>query len=286
MGFSHLALFAVLAAALPGQTLVEPGAEVKKVAGGFRFTEGPAVDAEGNVYFSDIPNSRIHRIGVDGKVSLVREKSGGANGLMFAKDGRLLACEGKARRVTAMTESGKVTTLASTHGGKPLNSPNDLWIDPAGGVWFTDPRYGKMDGLQQGGFHVYYLAKAGSEVVRVIDDLVKPNGIIGTRDGKTLYVADPGAKKTYAYTVEGRGKLSGKRLFAETGSDGMTLDAFGNLYITAKDVLVYAPSGKLVSKIPVPERPSNVCFGGKDRKTLFITARTSVYSLAMTVAGQ
>jgi gluconolactonase len=182
--------------------------------------------------------------------------------------------------------NGKVSTLASAHDGKSLNSPNDLWIDPDGGVWFTDPRYGKQDGLQQGGFHVYYLSKAGSNVVRVIDDLVKPNGIIGARDGKTLYVADPGAKKTYAYTVKGKGKLSNKRLFAKTGSDGMTLDKLGNLYVTSQAVLIFAPSGKMIQKIEVPERPSNVCFGGKKRRKLFITARTSVYTLAMAVAGQ
>ena len=185
-----------------------------------------------------------------------------------------------------MTPDGKVTTLAKAYEGKPFNSPNDLWIDPAGGVWFTDPRYGNQDDLQQGGFHVYYLEKSGAAVVRVLDDLAKPNGIIGTRDGKTLYVADPGAKKTFAYTIAAGGKLTNKRLFAETGSDGMTLDASGNLYITSKEVLVYSPAGKLIRKIAVPENPSNVCFGGEDRRTLFITARTSVYSLAMSVAGQ
>ena len=121
---------------------------------------------------------------------------------------------------------------------------------------------------------------------RVLDDLVKPNGIVGTSDGRHLYVADPGAKKTYRYTIAGPGRLTKKKLFCESGSDGMTLDARGNLYLTTAGVDVYAPSGKLLQSIKTPERPANVCFGSPDRRTLFITARTSLYSLRMAVAGQ
>lgn len=285
MSTMRIFLMLAMASTLCAQGLVAPGAEMREVAKGFRFTEGPAVDAKGGVFFSDIPNNRIHHIDLEGKVTTVRENSGGANGLWVAPDGRLLACEGRARRVSARGKDGEWTTLTKTHGGKPLNSPNDLWLDAEGGIWFTDPRYGDQSGMEQGGFHVYYLPKGAKEPRRVIDDLVKPNGIIGTPDGKRLYVADPGAQKTYAYEITRPGHLGKRKLIAESGSDGMTLDNKGNLYITAALVLVYSPQGQQIQKIQVPQRPSNVTFGGKDRKTLFITARTSVYALDMAVKG-
>ena len=265
--------------------LVASGAEVQKLAGGFKFTEGPAADAKGNVFFTDIPNERIHKWSVDGKLSTFREKSGRANGLYFDKSGNLLACEGGSRRLTSISQDGKVTVLVDNFGGKKLNSPNDLWIDPSGGVYFTDPRYGSQEGLEQGGFHVYYRSPKG-KVTRAIDDLVKPNGILGTTDGKLLYVADPGAGKTYRYSIKADGKLSERKLHAASGSDGMTLDEHGNLYLTTRGVDVYNTKGQKIAAIKTPERPANVCFGGKDRKTLFITARTGFYSLKMAVRGQ
>jgi len=267
------------------KSLVKPGAKVEKLAGDFAFTEGPAVDARGNVYFSDIPNDRIHRWGTDGRLTTFREDSGGANGLFFDRDGNLLACEGKARRITSISPSGQVTVLADAYNGKKLNSPNDLWVDPQGGVYFTDPRYGNMDGLEQDGFHVYYISPDRKTVTRVINDLVKPNGVLGTADGKLLYVADPGDQKTYVYQILGPGKLSEKKRFANQGSDGMTLDQHGNLYLTGAGINIYSPDGKLIETIEVPERPANMCFGGPDNKTLFITARRSLYAVPMNVEG-
>ncbi len=266
--------------------LVKPGAKVVKLAGGFKFTEGPACDAAGNVYFSDIPNSRIHRWSLDGNLTTFRENSGRANGLYFDKDGNLLACEGGNRQLTRISMKGKVEVLADSFDGKKLNSPNDLWIDPRGGVYFTDPRYGSQEGLEQGGFHVYYLPPDGGKLVRAIDDLKKPNGVIGTADGKLLYVADPGDSKTYVYKIRADGALSDRKQIAPEGSDGMTLDEQGNLYLTRGGVQVYSPAGKLIQSIETPERPANLTFGGKDRKTLFITARTGFYSLEMDVCGQ
>jgi gluconolactonase len=285
MSVLRVLVIVVTGTGLAAQGIMVPGAKVREVAKGFRFTEGPAADQEGGIYFSDIPNARIHYLDVEGTLTTVRENSGGANGLWVTSDGRLLACEGKARRVSARGQDGTWTALASKCDGKRLNSPNDLWLDPEGGIWFTDPRYGNQSGLEQEGFHVYYLPKGAEAPRRAIDDLVKPNGIIGTRDGKTLYVADPGAEKTYAYDLTGPGRLGKRRLFAETGSDGMTLDERGNLYVTTASVLVYSPKGHLLHTIKVPQRPSNVTFGGKDRKTLFITARTAVYALDMAVRG-
>lgn len=251
----------------------------KKLTGGFRFTEGPAADKEGNIYFTDIPNGRIHKWSVDGKLSTFMENSDGANGLFFDKNGNLIACIGGTGKLVSIDPQGKITVLADRYEGKPFNSPNDLWIDPKGGIYFTDPRYGNRENLPQGGEHVYYLPADRKGSIRVIDDMVRPNGVMGTPDGKTLYVADHGANKTYAYKINPDGSLSDKKVFAEQGSDGMTLDENGDLYLTAKAVNIYNPSGKRLKTIEVPERPANVCFGGKNKKTLFITARTSLYSI-------
>jgi gluconolactonase len=266
--------------------LVAGGAEVVKLADGFMFTEGPACDRDGNIYFTDIPNERIHIWSVDGQLSTFRENSGRANGLFFDRDGSLFACEGGNRRLTSISPVGEVTVLADSYQGKKLNSPNDLWIDPHGGVYFTDPRYGSEEGMEQDGFHVYYLKPDRKTLIRVVDDLVKPNGVIGTSDGKRLYIADAGDGKTYAYDIQADHSLSGRRFIAPVGSDGMTLDEKGNLYLTRGVVHVYSSEGKLLTTIEAPEAPANVCFGGPDRKTLFITARKGLYCIRMNVRGQ
>ncbi len=268
------------------KSLVASGAKVEKLAGEFRFTEGPARDSKGNVFFSDIPNNRIHKWSLDGKLTTYRENSGGANGLFFDKKGNLLTCEGGGRRLVSINpKDGELTVLADTYDGKKFNSLNDLWIDPKGGVYFTDPRYGNRDGMEQDGEHVYYLAPDRKQVIRVINDMVRPNGVIGTPNGKKLYVADHGANKTYTYDIKKDGMLANKELFAPQGSDGVTIDSKGNIYLTSNAVSIYDKKGQKIETIDVPESPANVCFGGKDRKTLFITARTSLYAVQMRVKG-
>jgi len=267
------------------RSLVSPGAKVQKLAGDFKFTEGPAADAAGNVFFSDIPNNRIHKFSLEGELSVFREDSGGANGLYFDSGGNLLACEGGGRRLVSIDPQGQVTMLADSYQGKRFNSLNDLWIDPKGGVYFTDPRYGGRDGMEQDGENVYYLSADRKKLIRVIDDMVRPNGVVGTPDGKLLYVTDHGDGKTFVYTINRDGTLSNKKLFAPEGSDGMTIDNDGNVYLTTDAVAVYNKDGKKIEVISVPERPANVCFGGRDMRTLFITARTSLYSVRTRVAG-
>ena len=259
--------------------------KVKQLANGFQFTEGPAADSRGNVYFTDIPKERIHIWTIDGELQTHRENSGRANGLYFAPNGSLLACEGGSRRMTIQSAKGKLKVLTDSFGGGKYNSPNDLWLDKWGGVYFTDPRYGNQDGMELDGFHVYYIESKGKVVTRVINDHMKPNGIIGTSDNKTLYVADAGGSKIYAYSITGPGSIHKKRLFCESGSDGMTLDHLGNLYLTTGSVHVFNSTGKDLGKIEVPEGPANVTFGGKDYSTLFITARTGLYSVKMKVHG-
>jgi len=269
------------------EKLVAVGAKVEKLADGFVFTEGPACDKKGNILFTDIPNNKVLQWNVaQRKITTVRENSDGANGLYFDRHGNVLACEGGSRQLTCMAPDGKVTVLVDEYDSKKLNSPNDLWIDPHGGVYFTDPHYGRGSDLQQDGFHVYYLKPDRKTVVRVLDDLKKPNGVVGTADGKLLYVADPGDRKTYVYQIQPDGSLKGRKLIAESGSDGMTLDQLGNLYLTAGGIRIFSPQGEELGAIKVPEGPSNLCFGGKDSKTLYITARRGFYSLKMQVDGQ
>jgi len=173
--------------------------------------------------------------------------------------------------------------LAEQYNSKKFNGPNDLWIDPRGGIYFTDPRYGNRDDMEQDGEHVYYLSPDLKQLTRVIDDMIRPNGVLGTPDGKTLYVADHGDSKTFAYKINPYGSLSDKQLFTSMGSDGLTMDELGNLYLTAEAVRIYSPEGEYIEEILTDERPANVCFGGKDGKTLYITARTSLYAVKMKV---
>jgi len=280
-----LLLTAGIVYGVDGRSVMAPGAKVAKLAGDFKFTEGPAADAEGNVFFSDIPNNRIHKYSLDGKLSVFRENSGGANGLFFDKNGNLLACEGGGQRLVSISPRGQLTVLAESYQGKRFNSLNDLWIDPKGGVYFSDPRYGNRDGMEQDGEHVYYLSPDRERLIRVIDDMVRPNGLVGTPDGKLLYVTDNGDGKTFVYAVNKDGTLSNKKLFAPEGSDGMSIDDQGNVYLTTAGVAVYNKDGEKIELISVPERPANVCFGGTDGKTLFITARTSLYSVRTRVTG-
>jgi gluconolactonase len=264
--------------------VVAPGATVRQAADGFRFTEGPTCDAEGNLFFTDQPNDRILRWSADGELSTFRQPAGRSNGMYFAADGRLIACADEKNELWAITPDGKHTVLGKEHEGRALNGPNDVWVDPDGGMYFTDPFYKRPwwehESAPQDGQHVYYLAPGAETLVRVTDDLTQPNGIIGTADGKTLYVADIGAEKTWRYDIQDDGRLAGKTLFCEHGSDGMTLDQEGNVYLTGPGVLVFDRSGKQVEHIEV-DAPwtANVSFCGKDRQTLFITASTGLYSI-------
>src|SRR3990172_3157223 len=257
--------------------IIAPGAEVELLADGFKFTEGPASDAQGNVLFTDQPNDRILRWGTDGKLSTFLQPCGRSNGLSFDRQGNLWACADQKNELWCIDPSGEVRVVVKEHQGKFLNGPNDLWIRPDGGLYFTDPFYKRpywnRGPQEQPGECVYYLAPDRQSLLRVADDLVQPNGVIGTPDGKTLYVADIRAKKTYAYEIRPDGTLANKRLFCELGSDGMTIDSEGNVYLTGNGVTVFDPSGKQIEHIAVDAGwTANVSFGGKDRRTLFITA--------------
>ena len=254
-----------------------PGARIERITADLQFGEGPAADAQGNVFFSDIQASLTYRWSTDGQLSVVRRETDGANGLYFDRDGNLLVCEGDQGRLISIDSQGRVTVLADKFNGKRFNKPNDLWLDPKGGVYFSDPAYGTQP--VQDGEHVYYLSPDRKSVVRVISDLVRPNGIVGTPDGKNLYVTDHGAKKTYCYRINEDGSLSDKRLFAPVGADGMTIDQQGNVYLCEQAVLVYNAQGDRIDEIRLSESPTNACFGGRDGRTLFVTTRPAFYAV-------
>ena len=277
---------------MPGEepSPVVPGAKPEKLSGGFEFTEGPAVDGEGNVFFTDQPNDRILEWSVEGKLSTFLHPCGRSNGLYFDAKGDLIACADEKNQLWAIDRKGKVTVLAKDYQGKLLNGPNDVWVHPDGRIYFTDPlykrSYWKRGPMEQDGQHVYLLSADRKELRRVIGDLTQPNGIVGTPDGKKLYVADIGAGKTYAYDIGEGERLSGKKLFCAMGSDGMTLDERGDVYLTGKGVTIFDPAGKKLAQIEITEPwTANVCFGGKDWKTLFITASKNLYAVRMTVQG-
>jgi len=272
--------------------IIAADAKLEKLGEGYSFTEGPAVDRDGNVFFTDQPNDRIVKWDAStGKFSDWLKPAGRSNGTYFDKDGNLIACADEKNELWSISPDKKVTVLVKDFGGKLLNGPNDLWIRPDGGIYFTDPlykrNYWKRDpAMQQDGQHVYFLSADRKDVKRVATDLRQPNGIIGTPDGKTLYVADIGARKTHAYDINVDGTLANKRLFCELGSDGMTIDNEGNVYLTGRGVTVFDKTGKQIEQIPVAEGwTANVTFGGKDRDLLFITASKSVYGLKMRVKG-
>ena len=270
--------------------LIAPGAVPVKVSSQFSFTEGPAIHKNGDIYFTDQPNDKIWKYSTDGKLSVFLDKTGRSNGLYFDRKGKLIACADENNQLWSINTKGKVKVLLDDFQGRRFNGPNDLWIDLKGGIYFTDPYYQReywerkksdMDGQK-----VYYLPKGKKEAVVAAKDLVQPNGIVGTPDGKYLYVADIKANKTYKYQINKDGSLSNRQLHAPQGSDGMTIDSHGNIYLSGRGITVYDPSGIKIGNIPISSSwAANVAFGGKDRQTLFVTATEAIYTLKMQVRG-
>jgi gluconolactonase len=270
--------------------IIASGAQVILAAGDFSFTEGPASDAEGNVYFTDQPNDRIMKWSIDGALTTFMQPSGRSNGLMVDAQGLLWACADEHNQLWCITAQKETAVVLDNFEGKLLNGPNDLWIRSDGGLYFSDPYYQRdywqRGPMEQPGQCVYYLSPDRQAVKRVVADLLQPNGIIGTPDGKMLYVTDIQGRKTYSYAIQANGDLADKKLFCEMGSDGMTIDNQGNVYLTGRGVTVFDKNGKQIAQIAVPESwTANVCFGGSDMQTLFITASKGLYTLHMNVKG-
>jgi gluconolactonase len=282
------------------------------------FLEGPAVDADGNVFFSDITGNRILKMDAKGQVTVFRADSGRTNGNCFDAQGQLVSCEGgeqgTGRRQMVRTDmkTGAVTVLTAKYEGKRYNSPNDVCIDTRGRIWFTDPYYGVDRSHLEMDVEGVYRIDSDGKVTRVLTqkEVQRPNGIAITPDDKTLYVIDShpkpgGNRKIWAFDVAGDGALSKQRLVYDfgkgRGGDGMRLDMQGNLWVAAgisvkrgpgetldnpPGIYVISPQGTKLGMIPVPENLiTNLAFGGPQRKTLYITAGKTVYRQAVNESG-
>jgi len=273
---------------------IGPAGEVVKVATGFGFTEGPAWDGKALLYFTDIPNARIHTVNAAGDTAVFVEESGPCNGLMFNREGELVACDMGGQLVAWNVATKEKRVLAGEFEGQRFNAPNDLVIDAAGGIYFTDPMFRAPQPLPQGVQGVYYRSADG-KLSRVVGDAPAPNGVLLSRDETTLYVLPSMSAEMQAYPVEAPGQLGNMKVFCKVknppgrdrgGCDGATIDEHGNLYLTtALGLQVFSPSGEALGVIEVPEQPSNCTFGGANGKTLYVTARTSLYSFPMLVKG-
>ena len=269
--------------------LVQENAEIELISSQFSFTEGPAADAFGNVYFTDQPNDKIYVWNwKTNKIEEFLEKTGRANGTFFDQKGNLLTCSDENGEIWKINEDGVAVVLTTSFEGKRLNGPNDLWVDENNGIYFTDPLYvrdyWKNFKQEIPEKNLYYTNSDGK--ITKLDTFTQPNGIVGSQKFKKLYVSDIDANKTYVYDIIGEGKLGNKKLFCNLGSDGMTLDNLGNLYLTGKEVTVFNKNGEQIHHISVSENwTANVTFGGENFSTLFITASKSVYTLKMNVSG-
>jgi len=285
-----LAFLITAITAFAQQQLFDTVAKPRLISKQFSFTEGPSVDKKGNVFFTDQPNNKIWEYSVDGKLSVFLDNAGRSNGTYFDGKGNLISCADEHDQLWSISPKGKVKVLVHDLNGHLLNGPNDVWVTPTGGMYITDPYY-QRDYWERkkpdlNGQNVYYLQKGSSTLETVVADMQQPNGIVGTPDGKYLYIADIKANKTFKYTIGSDGKLLDKQLFTEQGSDGMTLDEKGNVYLTGKGVTIYNPAGIKIAHIDIPEPwTANLCFAGKNKDDLFITASTAIYIIHMKVKG-
>ncbi|MGZ3945551.1 MAG: SMP-30/gluconolactonase/LRE family protein [Mucilaginibacter sp.] len=262
----------------------------KLISKQFSFTEGASVDKKGNVFFTDQPNNKIWEYSADGKLSLWMDSTLRSNGTYFDAKGNLISCADEHDQLISISPKKKITVLRNNFDGKLMNGPNDVWVASNGAMYITDPYYQrdwwtrKKPDLQSQ--DVYYLAKGSHTPIVVVNDMKQPNGIVGTPDGKYLYIADIAANKTYKYLIQPDGNLADKQLFCDLGSDGMTLDEQGNVYLTGKGVTIFNAKGEKIAHIDIPEPwTANLCFAGKHKDYLFITASKAIYILKMNVKG-
>ena len=273
------------------KSIIAKGADLVLVADGYAFTEGPASDKEGNVFFTDQPNNRILKWDAQrNTVSTYMRPAGRANGLYVDYQGNLLAAADEKNELWLIDADKNVSILSHQFQNKKYNGPNDIWVDKKGGIYFTDPYYQRPywqhKEAELAAQSVYYIAPNSTDAKVIATNFTRPNGIIGTADGSTLYIADIGDEKTYSYTIEADGTLSNRQLFTRMGSDGMTIDNQGNVYLTGDGVFVFDSKGNQIEHIDTgADWTANVTFGGTEQHMLFITASKAVYTLKMSVAG-
>lgn len=271
-------------------TVLDANEKLVKIKSGYTFTEGPAVAPDGSVYFTDSPNNKIYHWFPNDSIVEFTVDGERANGLYISQDGQLLACTDQHNMLLKIDLQGNKEILVDNFNDKHLNGPNDVWQHPGGNIYFTDPYYHRPwwpeNHVEEQDKRAVYLYSKDNKLSRVAEGFVMPNGIIGTPDGRYLYVADANGKKTWRFKVKKDGTLSHRKLFANEASDGMTIDNEGNLYLTTRmEVLILNKKGRKLGAIEMPEKASNVCFAGEKRDVLFITAHTSVYSIRTLVRG-
>jgi gluconolactonase len=275
------------------QDILDDSAKLEKVAGDFQFIEGPIWHPDGFLLFSDIPANIIYKFASNQQVEVFRRPSGKANGNTLDKENRLLTAEHENRRVSRTEKDGKVITLADRYEGKRLNSPNDLVVKSDGSIYFTDPSYGVSKDQEELGFYGVYRLASDGKLTLLVKDLVLPNGIAFSPDEQKLYVNNSEAKYIAVFDVKPDGNVTNERLFADLKDasqggvpDGLKVDLEGNVYSTGPGgVWILSPEGKVLGKISVPETATNVAWGESDRKTLYITANTSLYRIRLKIAG-
>lgn len=275
------------------QYILDDSAKLEKVAGDFQFIEGPIWHPDGFLLFSDIPADIIYKLTSNQQVEVFRRPSGKANGNTLDKENRLLTAEHENRRVSRTEKDGKVITLADRYEGKRLNSPNDLVVKSDGSIYFTDPSYGVSKDREELGFYGVYRLAPDGKLTLLVKDLVLPNGIAFSPDEQKLYVNNSEAKYIAVYDVKPDGTVTNERLFADLKDasqggvpDGLKVDLEGNVYSTGPGgVWILSPDGKVLGKISVPETATNLAWGDSDRKTLYITANTSLYRIRLKIAG-
>lgn len=282
----RLAVFACLASGLAAQDF--SNLRIERVAVGYRFTEGPVWSREGYLLFCDVPQNLIVQWTPGKGTSHFRAQSGGASGLAFDVQGRLYACEGRARRVVRTDRKGRLEVLAERYQGKRLNAPNDIVVRRDGHVYFTDPAFGAQADQRELDFYgVYHITPKG-ELELIARPAGRPNGIALSPDGKILYVANSDERNVRAYDLDRQGRASNERVVVsgiDDVPDGMKVDEAGNLYIAARTIAVYTPQGRLLASIEFPEKPSNCAFGDPDFGALYVTARSSVFRVRLDVRG-
>lgn len=265
---------------------VSENAEILRLAEGFDFTEGPTSDRLGNVYFTDQPNNLIYKYGIDAELSIFSESSGRANGLYVDHDQNLWACADGKNQLWKFTLNGEKDVILNPSGEVNFNGPNDVWVHQNGSLYFTDPIYQRPYWEQEHdtvGHQSVFLLKSGKPVL-LDSTLLQANGVVGNSEQNLLFVADIGADKTYRYKINDAGYLTDRKLFVSKGSDGMTLDSEGNLYLTGKGVDIYDKDGEFLQHLEIPEVwTANICFGGENLDELFITASKSLYSIKTNV---
>jgi gluconolactonase len=253
----------------------ESGGQVlESIVSNLQFAEGPAY-LNGDLFFTDIDASKIYRWNETEGSQLYRENSGRANGLFFDKSGNLIVCEGGNKRIVSISPQSELNVISDKFSDKSYNEPNDVWISPGGNIYFTDPVF--TGTLTQDGQHVYCCFPATGEVKRVAEDLVKPNGITGNKEGSILYIADYGSSVIFKYNIFPDGTLNNKQLFAAIGADGLDTDSNGNLYAASSGIMIYNSSGTLINTIQVPGTTTNLCIVEEGTRTIFITTHNTVY---------